>query len=306
MNEPRIKLLLLIFFLVIAFSANWSVRLQQNFPDADENFHRPLLLQFLPERLRSFIAGYLWARAETLMHRGPVPFQNEKFIAGSYAGNTDIVPLLKAVIALVPEELVPYQMLASNLSKYLGRPEEGLRVIQEGINRNRQHPGIHELYGAAAFLQLFSWNSSEELRKISVLKYLDRATEFWNEESERYSTDPAFKPQNYAFLKARVLVELGKPQEALIAWQASELDLDSAPDKLAEVLRAYRDSGRIPTIADFPSVASASEGIEVAAADKNLEKKAAALPFAAVVKLLLGAGLLLFISTVFNRLLVRG
>lgn len=302
MNDQRFKILLLALSLTIAFSANYSVRLQRGFPESDSNFHRPLLLQFVPERLRAFVAGYLWTMAESLMHRGPVPFVNEKFIAGSYAGNTDIVPLLKAAILFMPEELVPYQMLASNLAKYLGKPEAGLRVIQQGIVSNREHPGIHELYGAAAFLLLFDWHPIDDARRISVLKYLDRATEYWNEESERFSSDPAFKPQNYAFLKARLLVELKRPQEALAAWQASELDLDSAPDKLAEVLRAYRDSGRVPQAEDFPAMSTDETVGDGAQTDKLPENKVPALPASAMLRLLFGAAMLLLTSIAASKL----
>jgi len=305
MNDLRLKILLLALAFTIAFSANFSVRLQRGFPDSDSNFHRPLLLQFVPERLRAFVAGYLWSKAESLMHRGPVPYADEKFSAGSYAGNTDIVPLLKASILLMPEELVPYQMLASNLAKYLGKPEAGLRIIQEGIVRNREHPGIHELYGAAAFLLLFDWQPVDDTRRLSILKYLDRATEYWNEESERFSSDPAFKPQNYAFLKARLLVELKRPQEALAAWQTSELDLDNAPDKLAEVLRTYRDSGRVPQAEDFPAMSADEKIADVTQADNLPESKAPALPANAMLRLLLGAAMLLLTSIAVTGLSLR-
>ncbi len=208
------------------------------------------LQQFVPERLRSFIAGCFWAKADELMHRGPFPGSRQNFLAGSYFGNSDIVPLLNVVIALMPEEPAPYQLL-SRLLASLGSVDEGLRVLQLGILNNRRHPAAHELYAAAAFLKLFSGARPGVSDLIAASRYLGRASALYNTAALKFSSDPAFKSDSYQILLARVYLELSEPQQALAAWMKSGQNLETANDRLAEVLREYRDSGILPAT-QFP------------------------------------------------------
>ncbi len=208
------------------------------------------LQQFVPERLRSFVAACFWAKADELMHRGPFPGSRQSFQPGSYYGNSDIVPLLNVVIALVPEEPAPYQLL-SRLLASLGYANEGLRVLQLGILNNRRHPAEHELYAAAAFLKLFSDRKPEITDLISASRYLDRASGLYSAGAVKYSSDPAFRAESYQVLLARIYLELSEPQRALEAWVKSGQNLETAGDRLAVVLREYRDRGVLP-VTRFP------------------------------------------------------
>jgi hypothetical protein len=97
------------------------------------DFSEPMLIRLIPERLRSFVAARLWEQADRYMHTGPSRLEGQNFIAGSYAGNTDLLPLLHAVTALVPHELPPWQLLAANLGLHLSRKDEAIRILQHAI-----------------------------------------------------------------------------------------------------------------------------------------------------------------------------
>lgn len=300
-ESRRFAALVTFLLLTIAFACNWSIQCRTG-QLAAELTGQSVVQQFIPERLRSLVAANFWARAEILMHSGPLPSLAKTFQAGSYAGNSDIIPLLQMVIALMPEELPPYQLLSSNLARHMGQPAEGLRVIQRGIMNNEGHPGLHELYAAAAFLKLFAGRPDDDTRK-SALKYLTRAGQTWSEASEEFSSDPAFKPQNYAVLQARLLLELGRPAAALSAWKSSGLILDEGTDRLAQVLRDYRDSGKIPDKTDFPGFAEDTGAVAESevSAQERLPENAPALPLMAMLRLLTGTGLLLLIVLFANR-----
>ncbi len=210
-----------------------------------------LMAGFVPERLRSFVAARFWARADELMHRGPFPGSRQQFVAGSLTGNSDIIPLLYAVIAIMPEELAPYQLLSRCLAGLSTDGRLSLQVLQQGIINNPGHPALHELYAAAAWLVIFSGGGRPAM--ISASRYLEKASDLYSHEAVRLSSDPAFNDMAYQTLLARLYLELDDPHKALLAWHKSGQDLDSAKDRLAVVLRVYRDSGRLPD-EKFPSI----------------------------------------------------
>jgi hypothetical protein len=260
----------------------------------------------VPERLRSFLAGYFWARAEKLMHNGPVGDIRQGFQAGSYAGNTDIMPALQMVILLMPEEPAPYQLAAANLSRYLDQPVQGLRLLQHFIIMNPQHPAIHELYASAAFLKIFAMGSPDDQTRISALKYLDRAIAAIGDSAAEYSSDPAFDKKNYAILKARLLLEMNEPQQALKAWEASGEALEKSEDRIAHLLRDYRDRGIIPQRGDFPEMGSPEPlPVQETRVMARETEKAAVLPVGPMIRLLAGAGLLLILLVLLDQKLIR-
>lgn len=211
------------------------------------------VVRFVPERLRSFVAARFWAKADELMHRGPFPGSRQQFVAGSLNGNSDILPLLYAVIAIMPEELAPYQLLSRCLVGLQSDWRESLQILQQGIINNPDHPAVHELYAAAAWLVMFSGGGRPAM--ISASRYLERAAGLYSQEAVKLSSDPAFNASAYQILLARLYLELDDPQKALQAWQKSGQGLDGAKDRLAEVLKTYRDSGRLPD-ESFPSITS--------------------------------------------------
>ncbi len=239
-------------FLCLAFSFNWSYKniYGQTLTKTDKP---ESIVRFVPERLRSLVAARFWARADELMHRGPFPGSRQQFVAGSLNGNSDIVPLLYMVIAIMPEELAPYQLLSRCLAGLQADWRESLQVLQQGIINNPDHPALHELYAAAAWLVIFSGGGRPAM--ISASRYLEKAAGIYSQEAIRLSSDPAFNAAAYQTMLARIYLELDDPQKALLAWQKSGQSLDGATDRLAAILRIYRDSGRLPD-EKFPSIMS--------------------------------------------------
>ncbi len=201
----------------------------------------PAIVKIIPERLRSLIAAGLWERADHLMHKGPV-FAKQQFYAGSYAGNTDIVPLLKMVIALCPAETAPYRLLASNYAFHLNMKEEALKLIDKALKTNEINKRTHELYASKAFILLFS-NQNKKNNK----EYLQNAAQNLKQAINTYSeddelSDPAFKRENYYVVLARIHWDLGEPAKALEYWNKSNLSLNTS-DLLAKLLKEYNETG---------------------------------------------------------------
>lgn len=309
---PRRRFWLLLL-LALAFSFNWS--LQSRFscrqtPNNKDGWVR----KFVPERLRSFVAGYCWSRADTLMHRGPAVKSLQKFQAGSYAGNTDIVPLLRMVVEIMPEELAPYQLLARNLAYYLDRGDEALRILQQGIINNPTHPAVHELYAAAAFQLVFAGGRPPREKLQAALRYLQGAADHLTPAAEEFASDPSFKIENYQILAARLHLELGQPDLALKAWSGSGQNLDAANDQLAAGLRHYRDHGSLPP-SGFPALAEIEpdqpehdheHDHELNCEECGHAAQMAAAPSRSLMMQIFGTGLLLLIALVLNYRLTRG
>ena len=202
------------------------------------------LIHIIPERLRSFIAARLWEKADHIMHLGPV-ISKQHFVAGSYAGNTDLIPYLKMVIMLCPEEVAPYRLLASNYAYHLGMKQEALSLTKQAISNCSNSQFIHELYATAAFIHLFSNNSNKEDSRNKELElaneYIEKAISSYIKSD--YLSDPIFTLENYYIIRARIFWELEKPDQALFSWKKSEKKLEESPDILASLILKYRQTG---------------------------------------------------------------
>ncbi len=202
------------------------------------------LIYIFPERLRSFIAARLWEKADHLMHQGPI-VSEQKFIAGSYAGNTDIIPYIKMVIALCPEETAPYRLLASNYAYHLNMEDEAVKTYEQAISNCSKSPYLHEIYASLAFIHLFSLKRSDPNKIRDELEQananIDKAIACYNE--NKNSSDQIFKIDNYYTIRSRILWELEKPEQALLSWQMSGIHLEESQDKLALLLMKYKNTG---------------------------------------------------------------
>ncbi len=290
----RLQLLIILLLFTLAFSANFFLK-----AGAVVDYSKveaSAMQRFVPERLRSFLAGYLWARADSMMHSGPMGDVPQSYQAGSYAGNTDIIPLLQLILTIMPEESAPYQLLARNLAIHLKMPDQAIKVLQLGIFHNRGNASLHELYASAAHIRIFTRDSTGKRRLDSALKYISRAIlELKNQPgvaSLMSSSDPSFSIAGYSIFKARILIELNRTSQAFAAWKESGLKLDEENDRLAEVLREFQDSGREASSSDFPAFSGVeAEEEPLPAKEKAAEKSE--LPLGPVLKLLAGAVLLL-------------
>ncbi|GAB4282445.1 MAG: hypothetical protein Kow0029_28050 [Candidatus Rifleibacteriota bacterium] len=203
---------------------------------------------FMPERLRGFIAARLWERADRYMHLGPSGKVPENFLGGSYAGNTDLLPLLELITALVPEEPAPWHLLADNFGKYLGKKDLAVKTLQKAILANRHTEKVHELFAAIAYLKIFAGTPDINEKK-SAIKYLSRATvEIEKRDLSEDDKRPGFDLSAYQVLLSRLYLETGDPEMALESWKKSGLPLNSDQGKLAELLIEYKETGEIHDI----------------------------------------------------------
>ncbi len=239
MSSKRL-IILSIFFLLLSLVFHNFLPIETN----KKNYRRSFdALQILPERLRAFIAARFWEKADHLMHKGPV-VAKQSFVAGSYAGNTDIIPYLKFVIALCPEETAPYRLLASNYAYHLGMREDALSLLEDAFYNCENSKYLHELYASKAFIYLFAQSNSSENRKKELEKaaiYIDKAISKYRKTGD--FPDPVFKLENYYIVKARIFWELEKPHQALEAWEKSNNSLEESSDILAGLLLKYKQTG---------------------------------------------------------------
>lgn len=205
-------------------------------------FNQPSdLIQLVPERLRSFMAARLWERAEHLMHLGPV-LSKQKFFAGSYGGNTDIIPLLKMVIILCPTETAGYKLLAGNYANHLDMKEEALKLFDRAIVNCSKSGQLHELYASKALVYLSSRGSNkrkEELKKANFA--LDKAIESFM--PDKTYADPVFNIENYYVIKSRIFWELDEADQALETWYKTKKPLEGNSETLPRLLLKYKQTG---------------------------------------------------------------
>lgn len=196
------------------------------------------------ERIRSFVAAVVFKRADELMHRGSIDTKNQHFKAGSYVGNTDIIPLLKLVTLIAPEEPAPYQILSRSLAYAQDKALEGIKILQRGIMNNKQHDSVHELYASIALLKMFfDKNPMTSDDKFSAIKYLNAACDKYRESSVENSSDPAFTIENYKILIARLYVELNNSSMALKTLEEAGIAFAGSDDILFSYLSEYKMSG---------------------------------------------------------------
>ncbi|MFZ5952150.1 MAG: tetratricopeptide repeat protein [Candidatus Rifleibacteriota bacterium] len=295
-------LLLAILLLVCAFSC--QVYSPAFFADPST----AMLTRLVPETLRGFVAARLWEQADRYMHSGPSRIEKDKFVAGSYAGNTDLLPLLRAVTVLVPKENRPWQLLATNLGRYLGDKEQAIRLLQEAIRLNRNSSEIHELYAAVASIKMFAGRPDRE-EKRSAIKYLNEAIKTFVLSTKAYDDRvPGLNLQAYFILRSRLELEIGYPRSALESWEKSGLPLVQEQGRLASMLLAFRDRGIFPDPNEFSKHADIPDKpVEAALSLTSGELPAvSALPLAKRSRFSLLASLLLLVAAgVFRQLFLK-
>ena len=249
MSTKKLLLLAIVFLSISFIFLHFSPK-----PDWVNNNNETNLIRIIPERLRAFLAARLWEKADHTMHKGPV-VSGQKFMAGSYAGNTDIIPYLEMVILLCPEETAPYRLLAGNYAYHLGMKNKAVEILEKAFLNCKESVFLHELYASASFIHLFNSDSAESDKRKKDLEtakiYIDRAIDNYKD-SDRLP-DPVFKKENYYTVKARILWELREPESALKAWQLNGINLEESHDKLSEVLLKYKQTGVVETLKTIES-----------------------------------------------------
>lgn len=223
--------LLRLLLLAIAISGQFSIKARywnQYYPETVIIDYNDLLLQSLPEQLKSLSAGLLRLTADEYMHIGPYKKARQNFIAGSFGGNTEIMGLLKLALYLEPSHIETYEIMSQNLAMYLDRFEDAIRLIQQGILANRSSADLHKLYAAAAycygFAESYTYDSPKPIKndRAIALNYLDAAIKSYQANFTLIGTDSYdvfANLGNYYVLKSRFLIDIGRKYEAFAAWQ---------------------------------------------------------------------------------------
>lgn len=260
--------LILLLLLVLAFTFQWSFK--ANHPDLylpQVAISTPIeaAVESVPLSLRRFVAGYLWMRADEYMHFGPTRKLARDFLAtfmaGSYAGNTDIIPLIQLALVFDPQFIDGYELLAMNLCMFLHRFEEGIRELQYGIILNKNLPEVHELYGTIGYIQYHvqkydaRYTRNNEIAK----RYFEAASQVYGNNPGEKRVD-VMRPENYHLHLARIYVEQGLLQKAVKEWDLSGLDPNST-DLLAIYLAKVRRGEPVPRLPeDLPEFKQLDKG----------------------------------------------
>ncbi|NLI77075.1 MAG: hypothetical protein GX442_11620 [Candidatus Riflebacteria bacterium] len=245
---------LLALLLALAFTVLWTARARfWRFTLTDEPAGSlgQLVLDAVPRQVRRLGADFLWLRADEYMHFGPSRRYRGAFLAGSFAANTEILPLLELAIRLDPAHFEAYGILAENLALYLDRFVPAVRTLQEGILANRDHPGVHELYGSIAYCYGFvkSYDVKKENDRRVALRYLDAALAAAARAGVASETPgQTLNPVNYQVMRARFLVEQGRRDEALAAWMAAGQPLGPAGGLLGDYLGRVAAGEPVPAL----------------------------------------------------------
>ncbi|PKL49122.1 MAG: hypothetical protein CVV42_07240 [Candidatus Riflebacteria bacterium HGW-Riflebacteria-2] len=229
--STRLTVLSVVLLLAMALSAQHLIKSRYwnyYYPEVQVTNFGDIVLQTIPAQIKSFLAGIFRITADEYMHIGPTKKAKQNFVAGSFAGNTEIMSLLEISIILEPTNMEMYAVMSHNLALYLNRFKDAIKLLHRGIQANKESPDLHKLYGAAAYCYGFikkpSFASPAEVkrnREIAV-NYLDAAIEAYLANEHRitpYMHDDFANLQNYYVMKTRFLSDIGKKKEAIAAWQ---------------------------------------------------------------------------------------
>ncbi|MBU1108904.1 MAG: hypothetical protein KKB51_19660 [Candidatus Riflebacteria bacterium] len=232
-------ILLRLLLLVIAIAAQFSIKARYwnyYYPETVIIDYNDLVLQAVPAQLKSVSAGLMRLTADEYMHIGPYKKVRQNFIAGSFAGNTEIMSLLKLALYLEPSHIETYTIMSQNLAMYLDRFEDGIRLVQQGILANKDSVDLHKLYSAGAycygFAESYTFNGPMPINndRAVALNYLEAAIKCYLANVDRMSKDSYdvfANLDNYYLLKSRFLLDVGKKSEALATWQLVPKNLRS-------------------------------------------------------------------------------
>lgn len=226
------KIFTIIFFLSISFIMKSLIYTRVNVTTSEK-------IKF--ERIRSAIAAELWHKADELMHKGSINQETQKFKAGSYVGNTDIIPLLKAIIALKPNEILPYRILAQSLIYSEKNSKHAENVLLQGIKANKDLENVHELYASLGFTKMIYGNKSSNKDYFEAISCFEKAIKHYKKSD---SNDYFFNLENYKIMISRIYIEINQPEKAIKILEEAGISLYSSEDMVFKYLREYKLTGK--------------------------------------------------------------
>ncbi|MBU1109246.1 MAG: hypothetical protein KKB51_21385 [Candidatus Riflebacteria bacterium] len=229
-GSARLSFLLVMLMLVMALASQYTMKARHwnhYYPEALVTSLSDLALQAIPAQIKSFSAGVFRITADEYMHIGPSKKTKQNFVAGSFAGNTEIMSLLELSVILEPTNMEMYAVMSQNLAFHLNRFHDAIELLHRGILANKRSPDLHKLYMAGAYCYGFikkpSFSSHEEVKKNRAIavNYLNAAISSYLKNEYRLTptmADDFANLQNYYVLQSRFLSDIGKRELALEAW----------------------------------------------------------------------------------------
>lgn len=208
------------------------------------------VFQSLPRPIRVIGADLCWITADEYVHFGGSKKHGQKFLAGSYAGNTEILPMLQLAVQLDPTFFEVFQVLCHNLAMYLDRFQEAIGILQTGIQKNPESPRLHELYGTIAYFYYFvnRYTMSVQKNADAAYRYLEAAIASYKSVGSPPPYSPTLSPRFYNMVRSRIFVEKGDLKMALAAWRDSGDPLESSDDLLGIYLAKYARGEAVPPL----------------------------------------------------------
>ena len=108
----------------------------------------------MSKELRQVAASYLWLRVDEYFHSTAVRLSE----------NTEIVPLFKLITIFDPSFIDAYLVLAHHLAFHLGKTENALEVLRDGVENNLKPPAsrLSELYFESGWISIALKRDTEE------------------------------------------------------------------------------------------------------------------------------------------------
>ncbi len=248
-SEKSRNLLFVAFLLALAFTVQWSLKLKAVFKP---NLYQSVVIGNIPERVRGALSGFFWSLADRYMHEGPERSLKGNYQAGSYINNHEVTALMTFIIELTPGEIMPYLILSSNIIRYFRSIEKGILILQNGIQKNRNKSWTHELYANIARLKL---TKGDTANRESALKYINRAIKLATIKVGQIDSilNTSLNVESYKVLKARILLDLNRKDEALDFWNQENLINIAPKSALAKVFEEIEQGNHNFSLKAFKS-----------------------------------------------------
>lgn len=255
-----LNFIILLLIILLNSKAKYYIKLHTYEQNNLYNYYLALyeknILVILPYSLRSFIADMLWIKADEFLHFGPSYKLKLQCFDNSFASNAELISILKLIILFDPTYIKAYEIIAHNLIFYLCKLEEGIKFLQKAIIINKDNPKIHKLYALIGYTLGYmpfknkNINLGKNQNIDTAIRYYDKAiNEYKRFEKvyDLYSTsytidDKYYNSKMYTIFKARLLVNLGRIDEALECWTNEKLTYDIKETGLiGEFLEKYKN-----------------------------------------------------------------
>lgn len=164
----RLALLILVLGLLIIEPYLGSLRVQSKMEDARTPSSTEFFFRFLGE-IRYTLAAYLWLKTEVYHHELGLNFTSSQIGREDPKKVGEILAICRLVTRLDPEFVQAYDLGAWRLARGLGKTDEAIRFLKEGVALNPKNPVLYDDLGEIYFFFLKDCDHS--------IAYLEKAAQ---------------------------------------------------------------------------------------------------------------------------------